>query len=74
MGTTRMHENSRHGVVDSSFRPHGPDNSYVAGSSVFTTANPTLAILALAFRLTEHLRERIGRYPRDVEPRKVGMP
>jgi choline dehydrogenase-like flavoprotein len=37
---------------------HGVDNLYVAGSSVFPTsgiANPTLTLLALTFRLGDHL-------------------
>jgi choline dehydrogenase-like flavoprotein len=59
MGTTRMHPDPRHGVVDADCRVHGIANLYLAGSSVFPTcgtANPTLTIVALALRLTEHLR------------------
>jgi choline dehydrogenase-like flavoprotein len=59
MGTTRMHADPGRGVVDPSCRVHGVDNLYVAGSSVFPTygiANPTFTILALAFRLCDHLR------------------
>jgi len=58
MGTTRMHPDPRHGVVDASCRVHGIANLFVAGSSVFPTAgsaNPTLSIVALALRLAEHL-------------------
>lgn len=58
MGTTRMHRDARHGVVDEHCRVHGTDNLYVTGSSVFPTggwAPPTLTILALAMRLGEHL-------------------
>jgi choline dehydrogenase-like flavoprotein len=58
MGTTRMHADSRRGVVDANCRVHGIDNLFVAGSSVFPTsgaANPTLTIVALAIRLAEHL-------------------
>jgi choline dehydrogenase-like flavoprotein len=61
-GTTRMHADPRHGVVDADGRVHGTDNLYVAGSSVFATAgfaNPTLTIVALALRLADHLRGRI---------------
>ena len=68
MGTTRMHQNPRQGVVDSNCRVHSIDNLFVAGSSVFTTggsANPTLTIVALAFRLAEHLRQHIGEAPTD---------
>jgi choline dehydrogenase-like flavoprotein len=61
MGTTRMSDNPRRGVVDRHCRVHGVDNLYVAGSSVFPTsgaANPTLTITALTLRLSDHLRER----------------
>jgi choline dehydrogenase-like flavoprotein len=64
MGTTRMHSDSSRGVVDSSCRVHGISNLFIAGSSVFPTygtANPTYTILALAFRLADHLREELGR-------------
>ena len=63
MGTTRMHGDPRHGVVDAEGRVHGTRNLYVAGSSVFPTggaANPTLTIVALALRLAEHLRQDLG--------------
>jgi choline dehydrogenase-like flavoprotein len=59
MGTTRMSADPRSGVVDRDGRVHGVVNLYVAGSSVFPCAghaNPTLTVVALALRLTEHLR------------------
>jgi choline dehydrogenase-like flavoprotein len=59
MGTTRMHDDPRHGVVDQNCRVHGISNLFVAGCSVFPTygtANPTFTLLALAYRLAEHLR------------------
>jgi choline dehydrogenase-like flavoprotein len=59
MGTTRMHDDPRQGVVDRNCRVHGLANLYVAGSSVFTTSgagNPTLTLVALALRLADHLR------------------
>jgi choline dehydrogenase-like flavoprotein len=59
MGTTRMHADPRHGVVDADCRVHGVSNLFVAGSSVFPTsgtAGPTLTIVALALRLARHLR------------------
>jgi len=62
MGTTRMSNDARTGVVDRDCRVHGYDNLYVAGSSVFPTsgwANPTLTIIALAHRLGDHLRARL---------------
>jgi choline dehydrogenase-like flavoprotein len=58
MGTTRMHEDPKLGVVDAQSRVHGVHNLYVAGSSVFPSggaSNPTLTIVALALRLGEHL-------------------
>ncbi|TCT10037.1 choline dehydrogenase-like flavoprotein [Tepidamorphus gemmatus] len=58
MGTTRMHDSPRRGVVDRNCRLHSVNNLYMAGSSVFTTggtANPTLTIVALAARLADHL-------------------
>jgi len=58
MGTTRMAVAARDGVVDENCRVHGVSNLYIAGSSVFPTsgiANPTLTLLALAFRLGDHL-------------------
>jgi choline dehydrogenase-like flavoprotein len=59
MGTTRMSSSPRDGVVDADCRVHGMHNLYVAGSSVFPTgghANPTLTLIALAFRLADHLK------------------
>jgi choline dehydrogenase-like flavoprotein len=49
IGTTRMHKNPKHGVVDPNCRVHGLSNLFIAGSSVFPTAghaNPTLTIVA----------------------------
>jgi len=63
MGTTRMHEDPKQGVVDADSRVHGLDNLYLAGSSVFPTAgaaNPTLTLVALALRLADHLVERLA--------------
>lgn len=59
IGTTRMADDPREGVVDRNCAVHGMENLYVAGSSVFPTAgqaNPTLTIVALALRLAKHLR------------------
>jgi len=63
MGTTRMSTDPRKGVVDPDCRVHGLANLYVASSSVFPTsgfANPTLTIVALALRLSDHL-QRLAR-------------
>jgi len=59
MGTTRMSASPRDGVVDTDGRVHGVAGLYLAGSSVFPSAshkNPTLAIVALAARLADHIR------------------
>ncbi len=59
MGTTRMADAPRDGVVDRHGRVHGVDNLFIAGSSVFPTvgyANPTLTIIAMSLRLADHVR------------------
>jgi choline dehydrogenase-like flavoprotein len=64
MGTTRMSDDPKSGVTDQWGRVHGIANLYVAGSSLFPTAgwaNPTLTILALALRTSEHLLEGSNR-------------
>jgi len=61
MGTTRMHRDPEKGVVDENSRVHGVANLYVAGSSVFPTSgigNPTLTLLAMTMRLSDHLKTR----------------
>lgn len=58
MGSTRMSDDPRQGVVDRDCRVHGIRNLFIAGSSVFPTggaANPTWTIAALAARLAHHL-------------------
>jgi choline dehydrogenase-like flavoprotein len=62
MGTTRMHDSPKHGVVDRNCRVHGMTNLYIAGSSVFPTAGanfPTITLSALTFRLSEHLAKEL---------------
>lgn len=62
MGTTRMHDSPRHGVVDRNCKVHGISNLYIAGSSVFPTAGanfPTITLAALTFRLSEHMVREI---------------
>lgn len=58
MGTTRMSEDPKRGVVDRNCRVHGISNLFIAGSSVFPTsgsANPTLTIVELSLRLADRL-------------------
>tara|TARA_A100001037_G_scaffold306511_1_gene352228 strand:- start:3641 stop:5275 length:1635 start_codon:yes stop_codon:yes gene_type:complete len=74
MGTTRMSENPAQGVVTADCRVHGYDNLFVAGSSVFPTsgwANPTLTLVALAFRLADHLDHRLHGAPVGSEQAKA---
>jgi choline dehydrogenase-like flavoprotein len=62
MGTTRMHPDPKQGVVDENCRVHGTENLYVASCSVFPTGgtfNPTLTILTLALRLSDHVKQRL---------------
>src|SRR3546814_6705612 len=58
MGTTRMSDNPRQGVVDRFGRVHGVRHLYMAGSSIYPTsgcATPPLTLVALAARLAAHL-------------------
>jgi choline dehydrogenase-like flavoprotein len=62
IGTTRMHDSPRQGVVDRHCKVHGISNLYVAGSSVFPTAGanfPTITLSALALRLSDFLVHQI---------------
>jgi choline dehydrogenase-like flavoprotein len=64
MGTTRMSDHPKQGVVDRNCRVHAMSNLFVAGSSVFPTpggATPTLMLVALAIRLAEHLKSTMLR-------------
>jgi len=61
MGTTRMHDAPRQGVVNADCRMHGVGNLFIAGPSVFPTggyANPVLTIIALSLRLADHLKDK----------------
>jgi choline dehydrogenase-like flavoprotein len=63
MGTTRMDQDPKVGVVDENCRVHGTENLFIAGSSVFPTSgytNPTLTIVALALRMADHLKSKTG--------------
>jgi choline dehydrogenase-like flavoprotein len=60
MGTTRMHDSPKEGVVDRNCKMHGVSNLYVAGSSVFPTVGanfPTITIAAMTLRLAGHLAQ-----------------
>ena len=63
MGTARMAVGPATGVVDPDLRVFAADNLYVCGGAVFPTSgfsNPTHTLLALAFRLADHLDARLG--------------
>jgi choline dehydrogenase-like flavoprotein len=56
MGTSRMHDDPKRGVVDRHCRVHGVRNLFVGSSSVFPTcgfSNPTLTIIALCLRMSD---------------------
>jgi choline dehydrogenase-like flavoprotein len=62
MGTTRMHADPTQGVVDINCRVHGLANLYIAGAAVYPTAgsaNPTLTLVALSLRLSDHLKTKL---------------
>ena len=62
MGTTRMSDSPKMGVVDKDCKVHGMTNLYIASSSVFVTSgysNPTLTILALSIRLADEIQQQL---------------
>ncbi len=62
MGTTRMSDDPRNGVVDANCKVHGIQNLYVAGAGCFSTSgapNPTLTLVALSLRLSDHLKQKM---------------
>lgn len=77
MGTTRMADDPRRGVVDRDCRVFGCANLFVAGSSVFPTsgfANPTVNLVALTLRLADHLQVWLdGERPLSVSTELPGL-
>ncbi|WP_149276889.1 FAD-dependent oxidoreductase [Pareuzebyella sediminis] len=62
MGTTRMSDTPKKGVVDPNCQVHGISNLYVAGSGCYTTSgapNPTLTLVALSLRLSDYIKEKV---------------
>jgi len=62
LGTTRMSLSEDDGVVDANCLTHDLENLYIVGGSVFPTvswANPTFTLMALTFRLADHLRGKL---------------
>lgn len=80
MGTTRMHDSPRSGVVDRSCRVHSLKNLYVAGSAVFPTGGanfPSITIVALALRLADRIPAELGgRTTQELvlTPREIAAP
>ena len=64
LGTNRMSENPRDGVVNRWGQSHDIANLFVSDGSVFTTGaaeNPTLTIVALAIRQADHIAGELSR-------------
>jgi choline dehydrogenase-like flavoprotein len=62
MGTARMNEDPKQGVVDANCKVHGIANLFVAGGAVYPTGgavNPTLTVVAVALRLSDHLKNKV---------------
>lgn len=62
IGTARMSETPRSGVVDAACRVHGVANLYLAGSATFPTSScmsVTLLIVALALRVSDSIVEQL---------------
>ncbi|PSK80278.1 choline dehydrogenase-like flavoprotein [Limimaricola soesokkakensis] len=63
LGTNRMSENPRDGVVNRWGQSHDIDNLFVSDGSQFTTGaaeNPTLTIVALAIRQADHISRELS--------------
>ena len=63
LGTNRMSENARDGVVNRWGQTHDIANLFVSDGSQFTTGaaeNPTLTIVALAIRQADHLAREMS--------------
>jgi len=63
LGTNRMSENPRDGVVNKWGQSHDIPNLFVSDGSQFTTGgaeNPTLTIVALAIRQAEYIAKQMG--------------
>ena len=60
MGTTRMSDHKSRGVVNNNLQHFNYSNLFIIGSSVFPSGgaiNPTLTIMALAFKLSDYLKK-----------------
>jgi choline dehydrogenase-like flavoprotein len=64
LGTNRMSENARDGVVNKNGQTHDIKNLFVSDGSQFTTGaaeNPTLTIVALATRQADFIAAEMGK-------------
>lgn len=64
MGTNRMSEKARDGVVNKWGQAHDIDNLFVSDGSQFTSSgspNPTLTIVALAIRQADFIADKMAR-------------
>jgi choline dehydrogenase-like flavoprotein len=64
LGTNRMSENPRDGVVNKWGQTHDVKNLFVSDGSQFTTGgaeNPTLTIVSLAIRQAERIADQMGK-------------
>ncbi len=62
MGTTRMSDDPKKGVVNAHCQVHGISNLYIAGSGCYATSgasNPTLTLVALSLRLSDYVKGKI---------------
>lgn len=62
LGTTRMSDDPKTGVVDANCKVHGIDNLFIAGASCYPTGgavNPTLTCVAISLRLSDHLKKTV---------------
>tara|TARA_R110000764_G_scaffold103217_1_gene188860 strand:- start:144 stop:1679 length:1536 start_codon:yes stop_codon:yes gene_type:complete len=62
MGTTRMANDPKKGVVDSNCQVHGISNLFIAGAACYPTSgapNPTLTLTALSLRLSDFLKNKM---------------
>src|SRR5690606_38985005 len=62
IGTTRMSDDPKKGVVNKDCRVHGLSNLFIAGSSCFPTSGavpPTLSIVAISLRLSDHITSQL---------------
>jgi choline dehydrogenase-like flavoprotein len=63
MGTTRMSDDPKKGVVDANCQVHGINNLHVAGAACYATSaapNPTLTLVALSLRLSDYVKSKLS--------------